>query len=81
MKQLSVNKYIPKKHQEKVEDFYSDIDGCWLILKEGYVSTITECSTIHENNIKDIKKQLKTIVSKDAFERTSRVNLNKLIGS
>jgi hypothetical protein len=73
MKQLSISKYLPKKHQEKVEDFYSDIDGCWLILKEGYVSTTTECSTIHEDNIKDIKKQFKTIVSKDAFDKGGKL--------
>lgn len=74
MKQLSVNKYIPKKHQDK-------IDGCWLILKDGYVSITTECSTIHEDTIKDIRYQIKTIISKEEFERTSRENLNKLIGS
>lgn len=81
MKQLSVNKYIPKKHQDKIDDFYRDIDGCWLILKDGYVSITTECSTIHEDTIKDIKHQIKTIISKEEFERTSRENLNKLIGS
>lgn len=63
MKQLSIDKYIPKKHQNKIEDFYRDIDGCWLELKPNYVSTNTGASTIHEDSIKDVKKQLKTIVS------------------
>ncbi|MCD8845146.1 hypothetical protein [Staphylococcus gallinarum] len=68
MKQISVEKYIPKKHQDKVLDFYRDIDGCWLELKPNYISTNTGVSTIHEDNIKDVKKQLKTIVNIDVKE-------------
>ncbi|MCE5132206.1 hypothetical protein KJB62_12595 [Staphylococcus saprophyticus] len=81
MKQLSITKYVPKKHQNKIEDFYKDIDGCWLLLKEDYISAATECSTIHEDTINEVRKQLKTIINLDDFEKMDRNELNNIINS
>lgn len=47
-KELSVEKYIPQKYRPYVEEFWKDIDGCWLNLRDDYISTTTEASTIHE---------------------------------
>ena len=79
MKQISIEKYIPKKHQHKVTDFYKDIDGCWLDLHSDYISALTESSSIHEYTINQVKKQLKTIVLKSDFEKMNREQLNNLM--
>lgn len=59
-----VEKYIPKKYRNAVQDFYKDDDGVWLELKKEYISTSTETSTIHEFSINDVRKELKTIVKR-----------------
>lgn len=79
MKELSIEKYIPKKHQDKVEEFYKDIDGCWLNLKEGYISTDTEATSIHEDTIKDVKSKLKTIVLEKDFDQMTRSEINEYL--
>lgn len=56
-----LNKYIPKKCRTYINDVYKDIDGYWIELKPSYISTTTECSTIHELTIKDLKNELKSI--------------------
>ncbi|MDU4493542.1 MAG: hypothetical protein E7J02_12160 [Staphylococcus warneri] len=56
-----LNKYIPKKYRTYINDVYKDIDGYWIELKPSYISTTTECSTIHELTIKDLKNELKSI--------------------
>ncbi|MBF7018246.1 hypothetical protein [Staphylococcus durrellii] len=66
-KELSVEKYIPQKYRPYVEEFWKDIDGCWLNLKDDYISTTTEASTIHENSIKEVKKCLKTIMLEEEY--------------
>lgn len=77
MKQLSVDKYIPKKHKNKIVDFYRDSDGCWLELDSNYISVDTETSTIHENTIADIKKKLKTIICRNDFANSNKSKLIK----
>ncbi|HDC7602914.1 TPA: hypothetical protein O8991_002647 [Staphylococcus aureus] len=57
-----IEKYVPKKYQHCVNDFYKDIDGYWLELKTDYISTTTQTHTIHELNINDLKKEFKTII-------------------
>ncbi|MGW7813681.1 hypothetical protein BU104_12530 [Staphylococcus xylosus] len=71
-KELSIEKYIPKKYRNTVEDFYKDMDGCWLNLKEGYISADNEATSIHEDTIKDVKSKLKTIISEVEFENMTR---------
>ncbi len=71
-KELSIEKYIPKKYRNTVEDFYKDMDGCWLNLKEGYISADNEATSIHEDTIKDVKYKLKTIISEVEFENMTR---------
>lgn len=79
MKQISIEKYIPKKHQHKVTEFFKDIDGCWLNLSPDYISVTTEATTIHESTINDVKKQLKTIILLNDFEKMSKSEINKLM--
>ncbi|MCM5673022.1 hypothetical protein [Staphylococcus hominis] len=55
-------KYVPKKYRDCVLDLYKDIDGYWLILKDGYKSTTTDTPTIHEFTIKELKSALPTII-------------------
>ncbi len=67
MKPLSIDKYIPKKYRHCIEDFYKDIDGVWLNLKEGYISTTTEATSIHEDTINQVRKQLKSIILEEDY--------------
>lgn len=60
-----IEKYVPKKHQEAIADVYKDMDGYWITLKEGYISTSTETQTIHEYTLAETRKQLKTIEKLD----------------
>jgi hypothetical protein len=55
-------KYVPQKYQKCIKDFYKDIDGYWIELKNDYKSTTTDTETIHEFTIQDTRKQLQTIV-------------------
>lgn len=57
-----IDKYVPKKYHRCIDDYYKDIDGYWLELKEEYISTSTGTHTIHELTIKDLKQELKNIV-------------------
>ncbi|OFS54357.1 hypothetical protein HMPREF2664_09535 [Staphylococcus sp. HMSC064E03] len=57
-----IEKYLPKKYHHCVEDFYKDIDGYWLELKNDFISTTTQTHTIHEMTLSDLRKEFKTIV-------------------
>lgn len=61
MENKLIEKYVPKKYHEAINDFYKDIDGYWIDLKNDYESRSTLCQTIHEYTIADIKKELRTI--------------------
>lgn len=78
-KQLSIEKYIPKKYRHTVEEFYKDINGCWLNLNEGYISADNEATSIHEDTIKDVKSKLKTIISVVEFEKMTRKEITKFL--
>lgn len=57
-----IEKYLPKKYHHCVADFYKDIDGYWLELKNDFISTTTQTHTIHEMTLSDLRKEFKTIV-------------------
>lgn len=79
MKQISIDRYIPKKHQHKIEDFFKDIDGCWLNLKNGYISAQTESTSLHEDTINGVKKQLNTIMLESDFEEMTRKEISEFL--
>ncbi|RIM48126.1 hypothetical protein BUY22_02065 [Staphylococcus cohnii] len=79
MKDLSIEKYIPKKYRNSIDEFYKDIDGCWLNLKEGYISAENEATSIHEDTIKEVKKKLFTIVLESEFNNMTRSEISKLL--
>ena len=56
-------KYIPQSKAEAVEDTATDIDGYWIWLAEGYSAYDggSDCGTIHEYTITDLRKAIKTI--------------------
>lgn len=56
-------KYIPEKHMESVTDAFSDSDGYWIWLEDGFVAYdgAEDCRQIHEYNITDLKEAIKTI--------------------
>ncbi|WP_281512310.1 hypothetical protein [Mammaliicoccus vitulinus] len=78
-KQISIDKYIPKKHQHKVDEFFKDSDGCWLNLKEGYISAHTEATSLHEDTINEVRKQLNTIILECDFEVMTRSEISKFL--
>ena len=40
---------IPKKYQDRVESYWKDEDGYWIILKEDWIAQYDEARTIHED--------------------------------
>lgn len=61
----NTNIKIPKKYNEMIEEIYYEgkEDGYWCVLKEGFISTDSECGTIHEWTVKDLLASLKSIIS------------------
>ena len=56
-------KYIPKKYMDGVDEAFSNSDGYWIWLHEGYraYDLGSDCGIIHEHNIADLKEAIKTI--------------------
>ncbi len=52
---------IGKKYESAISEVFKDSDGYWIYLNYGYISTETQCGTIHEYTLADLRKQLKTI--------------------
>ena len=57
-----IEKYVPKKYRDAIVDIDKDMDGWWAYLTDDYISTTTECHTIHELTLAEFKKEFKTIV-------------------
>ena len=57
-------RYIPDKISKAVEETDVDPDGYWIYLNDGYVAYDggEDCHIIHEYNITDLKKAIKTII-------------------
>lgn len=56
-------KYIPNRLLEAIEDCYTDCDGYWVCLADGYVAYDGggDCRQIHEYNVTDLRMAIKTI--------------------
>ena len=50
---------IKKQFNEIIDDIYTDDDGAWICLKEGFKSTSMNCGTIHEDSFKKCYQVLK----------------------
>lgn len=50
---------IKKEFGDIIADIYTDCDGAWVCLKEGYISKDMECGTIHEDSFKKCYQVLK----------------------
>lgn len=77
--EISIEKYVPKKYRHCVDEFFKDIDGCWLFLKEGYISAYTEGTSLHEDSINEIRKQFKTIMLESDFDKLTRNKVTEVI--
>lgn len=62
----NVFRYIPKKYYVAIDDAFTDSDGYWIYLKNGFAAYDggEDCGVIHEYNIQDLKDAIKTIRSK-----------------
>lgn len=60
-------KYIPQKLCEAVSEAYSDSDGYWIHLNEGWIAYDggNDCGIIHCYTINDLKADIKTIRKAD----------------
>ncbi len=56
-------RYIPEKLREGVTEAIVDSDGYWIWLDENHVAYDggADCGMIHEYNIADLRKAIKTI--------------------
>ena len=53
-----IEKYVPKKYRDAIVDIDKDMDGWWAYLTDDYISTTTECHTIHELTLAEFKKSM-----------------------
>ncbi|MBF0795217.1 hypothetical protein [Mammaliicoccus lentus] len=63
-----LEKYVPKKHHEAIEEVEKDaLDGYFIYLTDDYVSSFAQCHTISEDTLKEVRKQLKYIMPKEQY--------------
>ncbi|MCO4327910.1 hypothetical protein MTR05_12885 [Staphylococcus agnetis] len=74
-----IEKYVSKKHRDKIESMDKDIDGWWINLKEGYVAIDTGAKSIHEYTVSDIKKKLYVIVEEKKYIEMSQKEINEYL--
>lgn len=60
--------YIPAYLQCHVADAFSDSDGYWIYLDEGYTAYDggEDCGVIHDYTIADLKESIRTIRRKES---------------
>ena len=56
-----IKKYVSKKYQNAVMDFFHDEDGYWLWLTKEYYEPIMFSHVIHEDTIADVLEKLRAI--------------------
>ena len=62
----NICRYIPERLNESYDWATTDSDGYWIYLNDGYTAYDggSDCGTIHEYSISDLKKAIKTIRKK-----------------
>jgi hypothetical protein len=55
---------LPKVHQHKVEKYYQDHLGYYIILKDNYINPDDNSNRIWEINEKDILKTLRKVTTR-----------------
>ena len=60
MTREQIMRYIPKNKREAVADAYTDEDGIWIYLKDGWNADRMDwsCRVIHEDTIKQLRYQI-----------------------
>ena len=60
MLESKIMKYVPKSKTEAIEEAWIDCDGMWIVLKDGWNADRMDsnCHTIHEDTIKDLRYQV-----------------------
>lgn len=61
-----IMKYVPKTKREAIRDAWRDGDGFWITLNDGWNADRmdTNCRTIHEDTIADLRFQIAGITRK-----------------
>lgn len=59
---------VPTKYQPYIDLVMKDSDGIWLYLKDGYISSTTDCGTIHEDTWKEVLHMLRTTLTTDNYQ-------------
>ena len=56
---------VPLKYQPFIDIVMKDPDGIWVYLKDGVISDVLECGTIHEDTWKVVLHVLRTSLVTD----------------
>lgn len=63
-----LNKYVPKKYHDAILAVDKDSwDGYFISLSDDYVSSFTQCHTISEQTLAEVKKQFKYIMPREQY--------------
>lgn len=60
---IRIMRYVPMYKREAIKTAWTDDDGYWIVLKEGWNADRMDfnCRTIHEDTIKELKYQISGI--------------------
>ena len=61
MKNKNIMKYVPKRLKEAVRKAFSDSDGYWIFLKDGYIDTNMGTRVLHCETIQQLRDDLKNV--------------------
>lgn len=63
-----IMKYVPKSKVDAISDAWTDDDGMWITLKDGWQAGRMDygCRVIHEDYIKDLRYQIAGIERTEA---------------
>ena len=51
---------VPAKYAPYIDEVLKDPDGIWVYLKDGIISDVLGCETIHEDTWKEVLRVLRT---------------------
>lgn len=71
---------VPKKYHHMITEIYKDEDGYWAASSNGYMFSLSECHTAHEETHKDLLRVIRSLTSCDCEECRNGIRTSKTIG-
>lgn len=69
---------IPKKYQSAIKKLYTDEDGIWCLLNDGYAHGTDETKVIHCETFKELRSEFRYIKKVKIFEGLKPSEIKKV---